>query len=52
MADQGKTFADIALILNISPRTVKDYVDTAKVKFGVRSVRDALICYRLLTQRH
>lgn len=52
LAERGKTFPDIALVLNISPRTVKDYIDNAKVKFGVRSVRDALVCYRLLMQKH
>src|SRR6185437_195389 len=52
LAEQGKTFPDIALVLDISPRTVKDYIDNAKVKFAVRSVRDAVICYRLLLQKH
>lgn len=52
LAEQGKTIPDIALVLGISPRTVKDYLDTAKEKLGVHSVRDAVICFRLLTQRH
>jgi DNA-binding CsgD family transcriptional regulator len=51
LAEQGKTFPDIALILNISPRTVKDYIDSAKDKFGVRTVRDAVICFQLLNRR-
>jgi len=52
LAEKGKCFPDIGLILGISPRTVKDYIDNAKLKFGVRSVRDAVICYRLLMQKH
>jgi len=41
LAKQGKPFPDIGLILGISPRTVKDYIDSAKVKFGVRTAREA-----------
>jgi DNA-binding CsgD family transcriptional regulator len=52
LASQGKTFPDIGLILNISPRTVKDYIDNAKSKFGVRTVRDASVCFQLLMQKH
>jgi len=51
LADQGKTFPDIALILDISPRTVKDYIDSAKVKFGVRSARDAATMFRCATDK-
>lgn len=41
LAAQGKTFPDIGLVLGISPRTVKDYIDNAKRKFGVRSANEA-----------
>jgi|SRR6185437_4854670 len=51
LAAQGKSFPDIALVLNISPRTVKDYIDSAKEKFGVRNIREALVCFHLLMQQ-
>jgi DNA-binding CsgD family transcriptional regulator len=41
LASEGRTFPDIALVLNMSPRTVKDYIDSAKAKFGVRTAREA-----------
>jgi DNA-binding CsgD family transcriptional regulator len=50
LAEQGKTFPDIGLILGISPRTVKDYIDSAKSKFGVRTTRDAVVHFQLLNR--
>jgi DNA-binding CsgD family transcriptional regulator len=41
LSAQGKPFPDIGLILDISPRTVKDHIDSAKAKFGVRTAREA-----------
>ena len=41
LAGHGKAFPDIGLVLGISPRTVKDYIDSAKRKFGVRLANEA-----------
>jgi DNA-binding CsgD family transcriptional regulator len=38
---QGKTFADIGFVRNISLRTAKDYLDAAEAKFGVRTAKEA-----------
>lgn len=51
LAEQGNAFPDIALILNISPRTVKDYIDGAKAKFGVNNVRDAVMLFQALKRK-
>lgn len=49
---EGKSFSDVAIILGIAPRTVKDYVDSAKEKFGVRSSRDAATIFKCATHEY
>jgi DNA-binding CsgD family transcriptional regulator len=51
LASEGRTFPDIALVLNISPRTVKGHVDSAKAKFGVRTAREAAALFLMRQHR-
>jgi len=52
LAAQNKTFADTGIILRISPRTVKDHIDNAKRKLGVRTAREAAALFDALMRKH
>ncbi len=44
-AVRGKSFGDIAQILGIKPRTVRYHLDNVKTKFGVRTIREAVMLF-------
>jgi DNA-binding CsgD family transcriptional regulator len=52
LAARGKTFGDIAVMLGISPRTVKDHINSAKRKLGARSAREAAFHFSALTRQN
>lgn len=47
LAEEGKSFGEIAELTGISPHTVKFHIDNVKRKFGVRTIREAAIYYTL-----
>ena len=47
LAEQGKSFGEIAQLTGMSPHTTKFHIDNVKRKLGVRSTREAAILYSL-----
>ncbi len=50
LAEQGKSFGEIAQLTGMSPHTTKFHIDNVKRKFGVRSTREATIAYAIVKQ--
>jgi LuxR family transcriptional activator of conjugal transfer of Ti plasmids len=50
LAEQGKSFGEIAQLTSMSVHTAKFHIDNVKRKFGVRSTREATILYALAKQ--
>lgn len=46
-AAEGKSFGEISQIVGVMPRTVKFHIDNAKMKFGVRTAREAAIAFAI-----
>ena len=52
LSAKGKAFGDIGVVLGISPRTVKDHINSAKRKLGTRSAREAAFHFSTLTRQN
>ena len=48
---QGRTYVDVAVVMQISPRTAKQYGARARAKLGCRSSREViqLVAERIMT---